>query len=84
MNEETHTASGLFQWIVFDSAGQARVSHGDTIQKAVSNWKKAREGKAEAIGVIRCGFSDSLPTAIRGTDVFGVICCVHKSKGAKP
>jgi hypothetical protein len=72
------------QWVVFSSEGMASLILGDTITKAVANWRKATKGRGEPVGVIRCGYSGSLPHAMRGTDVSGVICCIHKPGEQKP
>lgn len=73
-----------WKWIVFTDEGKASLTHGSSIGKAVSNWRKTPGGnrRGEPVGVIKCGYSDDLPTALAGTDVFGVVCCVHRPENA--
>ena len=75
---------GIYQWAVFTDAGKGRIVRGDNVAKAVSNWRKAASGRGEPVAVIRCGWSETTPFHLQGTDVFGVICCVHKPEDTRP
>jgi hypothetical protein len=77
-----HQEPDGWQWIIFTDASKACLTYGENISKAVSNWRKGKKGRGEPVGIIKCGYSDNLPFALRGTDVFGVVCCVHRPEGA--
>lgn len=77
--EETE---GCSKWVIFTDTGKATVTHGSTITQAVANWRKAKRVTGEPVGVILCGYSKEFPFSIHGTDVFGVLCCVHRPEGA--
>jgi hypothetical protein len=73
-----------FQWVLFTDRPKAFLVHGDSITKAVASWRKDKSRSARAgepVGIIRCGWSEDIPGAMRHTDVFGVVCCVHKPEG---
>lgn len=67
-------------WFVFSSRGMASLAIGDSVTKAIADWKKKNDAKnGEVIGVIKAG--GPIPVGrmcMAGTHVFGVICCVQK------
>ena len=67
------------QWMIFADTGKASLAIGDTITQAIASWKKQRGAKAgNPVGVIRLGYSETVPESFNRTDVFGVVCCVHR------
>lgn len=72
------------QWFIFSDAGKACLVSGDTITKAIANWKK-RPGKSKenVVGIVKASMPIALDQfALSHTHVFGVICCLQKPKSS--
>lgn len=73
------------KWIVFSDTGKAACVTAFNMSKAIASWQKTHGRKGgEPVGCIRVGYSATVPFSYRNTDVFGVVCCVHRPEGAKP
>lgn len=74
------------RWIVFADTGKAACVTAWNMGKAVAEWKKTHGRKGgEPVGCVRVGYSETVPFSYQNTDVFGVVCCVHRppEKGGK-